>query len=136
MHVGGDPRLRRDVAWNLIPIVLLGAVGLGLNFLIAAWWDASALAIFNIVRIAFFVFAVIGACGIQYSVLRAVAANADDRDEVASIVVGGLIPVIAIGAVTTAAFVIAREPIGSLQNSRAVAEGMLWAAPGLFCFAV
>ena len=44
-----DQRLRRDVVWNLVPIALLGVVGLGLNFLIAAWWGAAALGVFNLV---------------------------------------------------------------------------------------
>jgi len=35
-------RLRRDVVWNLIPVVLLGVVGLGVSFVIASWWGAAA----------------------------------------------------------------------------------------------
>ena len=70
---GEAARLRRDIAWNLAPVVLLAVVGLGLNFAIAAWWDAAALAVFTWVTTVVFAFAVIGACGIQFSVLRAVA---------------------------------------------------------------
>jgi O-antigen/teichoic acid export membrane protein len=131
-----DRRLRRDVAWNLIPVALLGAVGLGLNFFIAAWWGAEALGIFNLVTIAFFVFAVVGACGIQFSVLRAIAPNVEDRDEVAAIVVGGLIPGVVLAAAATGLYLLARGPISALHGSEAVAEGMTWSAPGLFCFAV
>jgi O-antigen/teichoic acid export membrane protein len=131
-----DTRLRRDVAWNLIPVALLGIVGLGLNFLIAAWWGAAALGVFNLVTIAFFVFAVIGACGIQFSVLRDVAAHAEDRDAVSAIVVGALVPNLVLALAATGLWLLARGPISSLHGSRAVAEGMLWATPGLFCFAV
>ncbi|HEY5949275.1 MAG TPA: polysaccharide biosynthesis C-terminal domain-containing protein [Kofleriaceae bacterium] len=131
-----DTRLRRDVAWNLVPVVLLGAVGLGLNFLIAAWWGAAALGVFNIVTITFFVFSVLGACGIQFSVLRAVAAHVEDRGEVASIVVGALIPNVLLAAAATGLYLVVRGPIAELQGSHAVAEGMAWAAPGLFCFAI
>jgi len=119
-----------------VPVALLGAVGLGLNFLIAAWWGAAALGVFNLVTIAFFVFAVVGACGIQYSVLRAVAEDTEDRARVAAIVVGALVPNIALAALATAAFLAARGPFAALHGDAAVAEGMLWAAPGLFCFAV
>ena len=75
-------RLRRDIGWNLVPVVLLAAVGLGLNFLIARWWDEAALGVFNLVTIALFTVAVLGAGGIQYSVLRAVVqlASNDPRD--------------------------------------------------------
>lgn len=131
-----DTRLRRDVAWNLIPVALLGAVGLGLNFLIAAWWDAAALGVFNLVTIAFFVFAVVGACGIQFSVLRDVAANVEDRAVVSAVVVGALVPGVVLAAAATGLWLLARGPISQLHGSRAVAEGMLWATPGLFCFAV
>lgn len=129
-------RLRRDIGWNLAPIVLLGAVGLGLNFLIGGWWGAEALGAFNLVTIAFFTFAVVGACGLQYAVLRAVAEAPEDRDRVAAVVVGALVPCIVIAGLTAAAFVALRGPIGDLLNSERVTEGMLWAAPGLFCFAI
>ena len=131
-----DPRLRRDVIWNLVPVALLGAVGLGLNFLIAAWWGAAALGVFNLVTIAFFAFAVVGACGIQFSVLRAVAEDPDDRARVAAVVVGALVPNVALAALATAGFLAARGPFADLHGDAAVSEGMLWAAPGLFCFAV
>jgi O-antigen/teichoic acid export membrane protein len=130
-----DTRLRRDVAWNLIPVALLGGVGLGLNFFIAAWWGSAALGVFNLVTITFFVFAVVGACGIQFSVLRAVAAAGDDRDRIAAIVVGALVPTVVLAAAATGIFLALRGPIARLQSD-AVAEGMRWAAPGLFCFAV
>src|SRR5687767_10587510 len=130
-----DARLRRDIAWNLIPVVMLAGVGLGINFLIAAWWDAAALGVFNLVTIAFFVCAVIGACGIQFSVLRAVAARPDDREHVAAAVVGGLVPNVVLAAVSVALWFAARIPMGELYGPE-VAEGMLWAAPGVFCFAI
>ncbi|MDQ3364501.1 MAG: polysaccharide biosynthesis C-terminal domain-containing protein [Myxococcota bacterium] len=129
-------RLRRDIGWNLIPVVLLGVVGLGLNFLVGGWWGATALGSFTLVTIPFFAFAVLGACGLQYAVLRAIAERPDDRDRVAVVVVGALIPTVLLAAAVTALFVVLRAPIGRLLDSDAVAEGMLWAAPGVFCFAI
>ena len=131
-----DARLRRDIAWNLIPVALLAIVGLGLNFLIAGWWGAGALGIFNLVTIAYFVLAVAGACGIQYSVLRAVAEAVGDRDQIASVVVGALIPNVMLAAAATVIFVASRNALADLFGHPEVAEGMLWAAPGLFCFAI
>jgi O-antigen/teichoic acid export membrane protein len=131
-----DARLRRDIAWNLIPVGLLAIVGLGLNFLVAGWWGAGALGIFNLVTIAYFVLAVAGACGIQYSVLRAVAEAENDRDRIASIVVGALIPNVVLAIAATMIFVASRNALADLFNHPEVADGMLWAAPGLFCFAI
>jgi O-antigen/teichoic acid export membrane protein len=129
-------RLRRDIGWNLVPVALLAVVGLGLNFLIGRWWDEAALGVFNLVTIALFTFAVLGAGGIQYSVLRAVAEAADDGDRVAAIVVGALVPNLVLAAAATALYVALRRPIGAMLDSDAVATGMLWSAPALFCFAV
>jgi O-antigen/teichoic acid export membrane protein len=131
-----DARLRRDVVWNLIPVVLLAAVGLGSNFAIFTWWDSEALAVFNLVTTAFFVLAVLGACGLQYSVLRAVAEAPEDPDHVASVVVGALIPNLVLAAAVTVLFVALRGPFSALHHSNAVGEGMLVATPGLFCFSV
>ena len=131
-----DARLRRDVAWNLVPVALLGVVGLGMNFAIARWWGAAALGVFNLVSIAYFVAGVVGACGIQFAVLRAVAEAPDDHERVAAVVVGALVPTAGIAAAVTVVFVALRGPVASLHGSEAVGEGMLWAAPGLFCFAI
>jgi O-antigen/teichoic acid export membrane protein len=131
-----DLRLRRDVVWNLVPIVLLAAVGIGLNFVIARWWGSAALAVFTLVTTAFFALAVVGACGLQYTVLRAVAEEPEDRARVAAAVVGALVPNVVLAALATILFIAIRGPVGQLHGSDEVAEGMLWAAPGLFCFAV
>lgn len=131
-----DSRLQRDVIWNLVPVALLGIVGLGLNFVIGNQWGAAALGVFNQVTTAFFVVSVLGAGGLQYSVLRAVAEAAEDRDRVAAVVVGAIMPTLALASVTTGGFVVAAPSIGDLLDSRDVATGMLWAAPGLFCFAL
>ncbi|HEX2687296.1 MAG TPA: oligosaccharide flippase family protein [Kofleriaceae bacterium] len=129
-------RLRRDILWNLVPVALLGIVGLGLSFAIARWWGASAFGVFNLVTTAYFAFAVVGACGLQYAVLRAVAEAPDDRARVAAVVVGALVPTLGLAAAATTAFVALRPAIARWLDSPAVGEGMLWAAPGLFCFAV
>jgi stage V sporulation protein B len=79
---------------------------------------------------------VLGAGGLQYSVLRAVAEAADDRGRIAAAVVGALVPAIAIAILSTLGFVLLAPAIGELLDSSEVAIGMRWAAPGLFCFAI
>lgn len=129
-------RLRRDIGWNLVSVFLLGAVGLGLNFLIGGWWGAEALGSFTLVTIPFFAFAVAGACGLQYAALRAVAEQPDDRPRVAAVTVGALVPGLVLAALVTILFILLRGPMGDLLESPAVTAGVLYAAPGLFCFAV
>jgi O-antigen/teichoic acid export membrane protein len=122
--------------WNLVPVALLGAVGLGLNFLIGGWWGPAALGVFNQVTTAFFVFSVIAAGGLQYSVLRGVAEAPEDRDHVAKVSVGALVPTLVLATVTSALFVALAHPVAAWLDSDGVAVGMLWAAPGLICFAL
>jgi len=131
-----DARLRRDVVWNLVPVALLAGVGLGMSFAIAAWWGAEALAVFNLVTTAYFVVAVVGAFGLQFAVLRAVAEAPADRERVAAVVVGALVPAVVLAALATAAFVALRGPVARLHGSADVGAGMLVAAPGVFCFAI
>jgi O-antigen/teichoic acid export membrane protein len=136
MATDEEERLRRDIGWNLVSVVLLGVVGLGLNFVIGGGWGAEALGSFTLVTIPFFAFAVTGACGLQYSVLRAIAEQPEDRDRVAVITVGAIVPGLVLAALVTVLFVALRHAMGDLLDSAAVTEGVLWAAPGLFCFAV
>ncbi len=129
-------RLRRDIAWNLVPVVLLGAVGLGLNFLIGAWWGAAALGVFNQVTTAFFVFSVIAAGGMQYSVLRAIAEVHEDRARVARTAVGALIPTLVLSSLAAFAFILLSHPVSMWLDSGGVADGMRFAGPGLIFFAL
>jgi O-antigen/teichoic acid export membrane protein len=129
-------RLRRDLAWNLVPVALLAVVGLGLNIGIGRLWDADALGVFNQVTTAYFVLAVFGALGINYSALRAIAESRADPARVAAVAVGAVVPTVVLGAIVTAVFVVSRGAVAALLDSDRVATGILWAAPGLFCFTV
>lgn len=129
-------RLRAGVAWNLLPVVVLALVGLGLNFVIGGLWGAAALGAFNQVTSAYFVLAALGAVCINFSVVRAVARAPDDRARLGAIAVGGLVPAVMLAALVSALFLGARTTVARLLGSDAVAVGICWAAPGLFCFIV
>lgn len=130
-----DRRLRRDIAWNVVPVALLAIVGLGSQLAIGRWWGADVLGVFNLVTTAMFVLAVVGAAGIQFSVLRAVAAARDD-DEVAAIAVGALVPVAVLGSLAAALAYALRGAIGDLLDSPRAAIGLAYAAPGIAVFAL
>jgi stage V sporulation protein B len=129
-------RLRAGVVWNLVPVFLLALVGLGLNFAIGRFWGPAALGAFNQVTAAYFVLAAFGSVGINFSVLRAVAAHQGDRAHVGAVVVGGLVPSVGLGLLVASVFFALRSSIAQLLGSAAVETGILWATPGLFCFIV
>ncbi len=130
------PSLRTGVVWNLVPVALLGIVGLGLNFAIGRWWGTAALGVFTQVTTAYFVLAIIGAIGINVSALRAIAEQPTNRPRVAAIFLGALVPALALAAAVTVMFIASRHLIAGWLDSDAVAEGILWATPGLACFVV
>jgi O-antigen/teichoic acid export membrane protein len=129
-------RLRAGVAWNLLPVLVLAVVGLGLNFVIGGLWGPAALGAFNQVTTSYFVLAALGAVCINFSVLRAVAQAPEDRARLGAIAVGGLVPSVVLAALVSALFLGVRTPVARLLGSDAVAVGICWAAPGLFCFIV
>jgi len=131
-----ETHLRTGVAWNLVPVVVLGVVGLGLNFTIGRWWGTAALGVFNQVTTAYFVLGAIGAIGINLSALRAIAQHPEDRPRVASIAIGALVPTIVLAAAVTLLLVASRHAIGGWLDSEAVANGIVYAAPGLTCFVI
>lgn len=132
--IDASRRLRRDVAWNLVPVVLLGVVGLGLSFAIARFWGAAAYGVFNLVSTIYFAFATLGACGLQFAVLRAIAEQPEDRARIAAVVVGALVPTGVLAAVVTTGFLVLRPAFAQWLAADEVREGMTWAAPALFCF--
>lgn len=128
--------LRAGVVWNLVPVALLAVVGLGLNFVIGGVWGPAALGVFNQVTSAYFVLAAFGSLGVNFSVLRAVAAEARAKERLGAVVLGALAPSVVLGAAMAAVFFAARGPVGRLLESPAVAVGITWATPALFCFIV
>ena len=50
---GSDPRLGRDLIWNLVPVALLAVVGLGMKLLIGRpdWWGKAGLGVFNLIPV-------------------------------------------------------------------------------------
>jgi O-antigen/teichoic acid export membrane protein len=129
-------RFQRDVAWNIAPLVLLAVTGIALNVWIGHEYGAAALGVFNSVYAVYIFFSMAAAGGINYSVLRAVAAHTEDREKVSAIVTGALAPTILLSALVSLAFYAARVPIAESWDKPGVAAGMAVATPGLFCFAV
>jgi O-antigen/teichoic acid export membrane protein len=131
-----ERKFHSDVAWNFASLAVLGVSGIALNVLIGRYYDPDALGVFQQVLATYTIFSMLAVGGINLSALRAIAEHAHDRGAVTAIIVGALVPTVALAALATAIYVLARGPIGQLLESEPVARGLLISAPGLFFFAL
>jgi O-antigen/teichoic acid export membrane protein len=129
-------RFQSALAWNIGSLAVLGVSGIALNALIGALYDASALGVFNQALAAYIFFSQAAVGGLDRSVLKEVAASSEERARRAAILAAALVPGLALAALATLGFWFARGPIGAWLESPGTAEGIAWATPGLFFFAL
>jgi O-antigen/teichoic acid export membrane protein len=124
------------VAWNFASLVVLGVSGIALNVIIGDHWSPATLGVFNQVLAAYVLFSQAAVCGINLSALRAIAERPDDRERLTIVTWSSLAPTVALSALVTTIFWFARGPLAAMLDSPDVAEGIAWATPGLFLFAI
>ena len=130
----GGTRFRRDVAWNVASIAVLGVSGIALNAIIARAYGAAALGVFNEVLAAYILFSQVAVGGVNLSALKSIAEKPEDRARTTAIVVGSLVLVLALGGAVSLAYFGLREWIARALESPGVATGMAASAVGLFFF--
>ena len=111
----------------------MGAAGIALNLLIASFYDASTLGVFNQVYALYILLSQVAVAGIHLSVLKYSAVESRVADD---ILVGGLIATLLVAAPVVAAGYFASGAIGDLLQSDAVARGLRVAALGVLFFGV
>lgn len=129
-------KFRQDVVWNFASLAVLGLSGFALTSLISRHYDESALGVFNQVLATYTIFSMLAAGGLNHSALRAVAEHAGDRRAVTSVVVGALLPALALSAATALVYFGARGAVAGLLDSPATAAGIRASTPGLFFFGI
>jgi O-antigen/teichoic acid export membrane protein len=129
-------RFQAALVWNFGSLAVLGVSGIALNALIGALYDEAALGVFNQALAAYIFFSQAAVGGLDRSVLKEVAARPGERARVTAVVAAGLVPTVVLAALVTLAFWLARAPIGAWLESPGTAEGIAWATPGLFFFAL
>lgn len=129
-------RFSRDFIWNCSSFAVLGICGIIVHFLIARFRGPETLGVFNQV-FAFYIFASqICTGGIQFSVLRYVSIYQEDTAKCLEITTSALVLGIVMATVTCILAWQVRQPIGTILGSRGVAQGLKFAVPGLFFFAL
>jgi O-antigen/teichoic acid export membrane protein len=123
----------RDVWWNVASLGIAGACGVAVNYAVGEVYGVDTLGVFNQVFAVYLVFSQLAALGVHTSILTHGAAA--DPAERGAIFRSGL-AVIGVQSLVMAALFAAISPaVGALVKSPDVATGMLYAAPGVACFA-
>lgn len=129
-------KFRQDVLWNFASLAVLGVSGIALNVLIGRYYSDATLGVFNQALAAYIFFSQIAVGGINLSVLRSVAENQGDRAKLTSIVVGSLVPTLALAFASALLYYSSRDVIAAWLESDGVARGIAASTPGLFFFAL
>lgn len=125
-----------DSILNLAGVFLLGVFGIVFNVLIIHFYTAIDLGVFNQIYAVYVVFSQFSVLGIQNSTLKHIAQFAEMRTECNKIITSGL----ALCAISASFFTVllfsVRGLLGNLLESPAVASGLPYVLPGLWCFAM
>tara|TARA_B100000886_G_scaffold307947_1_gene241306 strand:+ start:12284 stop:13567 length:1284 start_codon:yes stop_codon:yes gene_type:complete len=129
-------KLGLDLISNYVSVIILGGSGLTINLLIAKYYDPEILGIFNQVVATYIVFSMLGSGGINYSMLRAVAANSANQRKLTAIIKGGIFLTLIISLLTTLIYAFLIPTISQIFKSDSVGIGMKMICPGIFFFSL
>ncbi|MCJ7544530.1 MAG: polysaccharide biosynthesis C-terminal domain-containing protein [Phycisphaerae bacterium] len=129
-------KLRTDVLWNVASLGVLGVGGVLLNILIAVFYGASDLGIFNEVYAIYIVFAQFAVGGVHWSALKHVAQHTDHPRRCAAIIAAALALGVLFAAASSLVFWLSRPLCARVLGDANVATGMAWATLGLFFFSI
>jgi O-antigen/teichoic acid export membrane protein len=133
---GVNSRFNRGVIWNISSLGVLAVGGILLDAIILKFSDAETLGVFNQVFSIYLILSQIGAGGIQFSVLKSVSHNQEDKIECARITTSGLVLSGIVSTFIVLLAIILAGPVGIMLDSTAVSEGLRLALPGLIFFAL
>ena len=130
----GD-KFSQGVLWNIVSLGIAGVGGVAVNYLVGQVYGAAGLGVFNQVYAGYIVMSQLAVLGVHSSVLTHVAASTDGAERRA--IVTSALPLTFMTALAMCAlFAASAHPLARLLDSPEVAEGILWATPGLLCFAL
>lgn len=125
-----------DSIWNLGSVVILGVSWVLVNFLIARYYAAEVLGIFNQVFVTYTLSSRFATAGVQFSVLKHVAQYSEDREECNRLITAAIICCVIAASLVTVILLLSRLLISRLLDSGGVETGLLYVSVGLWCFAI
>ena len=125
-----------DVSWNLLSVGVMGLAGMAINILIAKYYGASTLGVFNQVYAIYIFLSQFAVAGIHFSVLKNVSQFSDISEKTEEILAGGILATAIISTVVVAITYLVSGFFGYLLESEGVSVGVLLVLPGLFFFSL
>jgi len=126
----------RDVSWNVLSLGCLGVVGIILTLVIGKVYGAATLGVFNQVYAAYILLSQFAVGGIHLSVLKHVSESPQNKQQMRPVIFSALILAAVNAAVICSIGFFSLDTIGRLFDSPAVAQGLYFVLPGLWCFAL
>jgi O-antigen/teichoic acid export membrane protein len=127
------PRYRRDLAWNLGSILVLGLSGIFLNLAIGAVHGSAALGVFNQALTCYMIASQVAVAGLYFSTLHYSAMAYAGKSQSGS----GLLSALLLGALqatlATMALYALTGPIAAVLQSPPTQVALLGVLPGLWC---
>ena len=129
-------KLSSDLIWNMASYAIVGAVGLLLNIVIARYYGASHLGVFNQVYAIYILLSQLAVSGVHLSILKVTAQFSKEKIIIRDSFSAALIlTIITAGSVAGLAYA-CKNFFAYALSSPDVTEGLVLALPGLFLFSL
>jgi len=129
-------RFKADVFWNIASLVFLAISSLSINILIARYYGAAALGMFNEVYAIYIIASQFAASGIHLSVQKYIPHHAIKSREAGQIISSALVLVLGFSLVVSIIVYFSRFLFSSWFKSPDIAQGIALIAFGLIGFAL
>lgn len=129
-------KFKKDVAWNIGSLFILGIAGIAMNILIARFYGADTLGVFNQVYAVYILASQFAAGSIHLSVQKYVAEFFENQKKCDKIISSGLCLTFILAILVAGLIFFLREYFAVLLKSPNVSIGLIYITPGLVFFAL
>lgn len=124
-------KLATDLSWNYLSFAILAVSGLLINFIIAFFYSASGLGIFNQTYAFFVIFSQFASFGIHYSVLKRSAEASGNKNQSVNVFMGGIFASVFISIVFCYILFLLSNPISKVLDSQLISITLKIISPAL-----
>ncbi len=125
-----------DAVWNLICFAIVGSFGILVNIIIAKYYGADVLGVFNQVFAIFVLLSQISVAGVHLAVLKYVSQFAEDRNKTDNILSAALYITFVISLLVPLGTFFLKDFAADMMESPRISTGILFGLPGLFFWAL